>query len=128
MAKKGQALNARKHGTRSTFATQGDETALLPAELSRLAELRLDVQTSGGVIAQLQERAARSVLICEMAESWIEKQAKDGKAVLELPIMARLATYQAEARRCLTALVGVMGKSSTQNITDLLKGDSTDDK
>ena len=121
-------LNARKHGTRSAFATQDDESALLPAELSRLAELRLDVQTSEGVIAQLQERAARSVLICEMAESWIEKQAKDGKAVLELPIMARLATYQAEARRCLTALVGVMGKSSGQSITDLLKGDNTDDK
>jgi len=108
--------------------TKDDESALLPAELSRLSELRLEVQTREGVIDLLRERAAKSVLICEMGEAWLEKQKARGAKVLELPIMARLATYQAEARRTLTAVAELSGKSSGKSITDLLKGDSQDDK
>jgi hypothetical protein len=101
-----------KHGLRSEFAQTGDERTLTEPQRGRLAELRADLATPDGVRQALIERAARSVLIAEWGESWLRDVAEREGAVKAFtsPMLARLFTAIAEARRGLESLSKMQAK------------------
>jgi chorismate mutase len=100
---------AIKHGLRGRYVTQGDETGLQPHQRGRLVELRDNLGARDGVIELLIERAARAELIAEIGESYLTQAAQDGENIYTSDrtrdVLKRLATFQAEARRCLTTLL-----------------------
>jgi hypothetical protein len=119
-----QRTAALQHGLRSAFAKDSaDETMLQPAQRSRLAELRESLATPDGVQAALIERAARMVLIAEWGEEWLrEKAEKEGAvAAFTAPMLARLFTASAEARRALETLFKVNGKDNGLTAADVLE-------
>jgi hypothetical protein len=127
MAEKGetrleqQRRAARKHGIRA-YEDRGEESLTHP-QRSRLAELKDLVQDKQGVVELLKERAARAVLIIEMAEAWVEKEAQEGKTFDEIGVIRRLGTYQETARRALSDLLKALpNDKDILDITDLLKG------
>lgn len=100
---------AFKHGLRGRYVTQGDESALQPHQRGRLVDLREALGTRDGVINLLIERAARAELIAEIGESYLTQAGAEGANIYTdaktRDVIKRLATFQAEARRCITALL-----------------------
>lgn len=90
---------ARKHGIRA-FETRGED-ALLPAQITRLAELRLQLRDAPGRMELRQELTARMALIVEIGFAHIAEQRARGEDIWEGGIIKRYGTYAAELRRLL---------------------------
>lgn len=98
-----------KHGLRGRYVTKGDESGLQPHQRGRLIELRETMESRDGVLSLLIERAARAELIAEIGESYLTEAAAGGANIYTddrtRDVIKRLGTFQAEARRCITALL-----------------------
>lgn len=56
----------------------------------------------------MRERAASAVLIVEIAEGYVAKEAQSGKALDQIPLMKQLAAFQNSAQRALSALYAAL--------------------
>jgi hypothetical protein len=112
---------ARKHGIEA-FQARGD-VALDVEMRKRLDSLRIMAQTRDGVIEMFKERAARAMLMAEMAEDWIQHELDKGVKFDEIGLLKRVGTYQETARRALMALYAALPDySKAMDITDFMKG------
>ena len=117
---------ARTHGI-DAYERRG-ESALDDPQGKRLETLRLMAQTREGVVEMLKERAARAMLIAEMAEDWVQKELDRGVKFDEIGLLKRLGTYQETARRALMALFAALPNySKAMDITDFMRGGGDDE-
>lgn len=94
---------ARKHGVYS-FRSRGSEN-LSREDRSRYSEIIENLCTQEGAIHLLREHAAKSIMVVELCDAYFRDQAKQGKTILENPLLARYATYLNSARLALIALI-----------------------
>lgn len=96
------------HGQRSTFARTGgeDDHALAVDERARLAAIRADLETPGGMVGALRDKAASLGLIVEWGQAWLaEKALKEGGAVaFESPMLKQWFTAFESYRRSIETL------------------------
>ena len=117
--------SARTHGIRA-FEARGED-ALDAPQRSRLEEIRERTHDRPGVTDLIKDRAARSVLIAEMAESWVQQEIEKGVPFDQIGLLKRLGTYQENARRALMALYSVLPNYSKMiDVTDVLRGGQDD--
>ena len=116
-----QELSSRKHGIRAV-EDRGD-VAMEPAQRGRLAEITELTGDREGLVTLLRERAARAILIAEMTEAWIEKQAREGVGWDKMTMLDRITTFQNGARLAINALLAVAPEErSNKDITEFLQG------
>lgn len=110
---------ARKHGAYA-FQSSG-EASLAPEGRSRLAEIRELVRTQPGNLQLRQELAARTVMLAELGLAHLEERygQAEGDERFKLwsdPILARLGTFIAEARRQLETLPTDKGRKTLNEV------------
>lgn len=111
---------ARKHGA---YAVKQME----PAQRGRLVEITELTQDREGLVTLLRERAARAILIAEMTEAWIEKQAAAGVGWDKMTMLDRITTFQNSARLAINALLAVAPEErKNKDITEFLQGTAKD--
>jgi hypothetical protein len=103
---------AKTHGAYS-FERRG-EIALEPAGRTRLMELREACQDRKGVLALLQEKAADSVLLFELVNSFVAGEVKRGKTLGEIAALNRLPQFANSMQRALSLLLDVLGDDEKQ--------------
>lgn len=109
MAKEGAPegnKNAKKHGAYA-FLRHG-EKALVPRERSRRAELREIVQDRQGVLALMQEKAADSVLLFEIVQSYVAHEQHEGRPLGSIAVLRSLPAFMNSMQRALKALIDLM--------------------
>jgi hypothetical protein len=96
---------SRKPRVHGAYAYRDNgEAALEPKKRGRLAELTEIIQDKQGVYELLQDRAVKAVLICEILESHIAEQVKQGKKPVEIPALKQLPAFWNSAQRALFSL------------------------
>lgn len=96
----------RRHGV---YAVQSrGESALRPKQAGRRGELQEILRDKEGIRDVMRERAASAVLIVEIAEGYVAKEAQSGKALDQIPLMKQLAAFQNSAQRALSALYAAL--------------------
>jgi hypothetical protein len=116
-------MAGKSHGVYA-FRDRGVD-ALTHDQRSRRAEILETLETPGGADLMLREQAADARMIVELAfahlrEKYTEERTP-GRLKYEIwkdPIIARLGTFLAEARRTLTALDEV--SQPVKNVSDML--------
>lgn len=98
--------NSKRHGA-DAFRMRG-ESALEPSGRTRLAELREQVQHRAGALALFQEKAADSVLLFELVQSYVADEVRAGKPLGEIPALTRLPAFMNSMQRALNILIGLM--------------------
>jgi hypothetical protein len=107
---------ARKHGVYA-FRDNGED-ALEPTGRTRLAELREQVQSREGVVDLMQQKAADSVLLFELLQSHVAKEAKAGVPLDEIKALKSLPAFLNSMQRALTSLIALM--PDTRNTVDTI--------
>jgi hypothetical protein len=109
MAKEGAPegnTNAVKHGAYA-FRDHGEQ-ALEPSGRTRLAELREIVQDKQGLLELMQEKAADSVLLFEIVQSYVAREVKNGVPLAEIPALKTLPAFANTMQRSLANLWAIM--------------------
>lgn len=119
-----QELSARKHGTRAV--EMRGKAAMDQAQRGRLAEITELTQDREGLVNLLRERVSMAVLIAELAEGWIQKQAAEDVPLDKMTMLTRITTYQANAQRAISALLAADPGEKRKNITEYLQTASRD--
>jgi hypothetical protein len=124
----GQA--SKVHGAYA-YQARGDQ-ALEPNKRGRLAELAELASDRAGLISLLQERVTRSIMMCEIIESYIVQEKQLGKSLADIPILGKLPAYQNSAQRAIASLVSLLPKSNedaldAKNILEAVKRGQKDE-
>ncbi len=121
---------AKKHGA---YAYQARGTpALEPNKRGRLAELAELASERAGLISLLQERVTRSIMMCEIIESYIVQEKQSGRSLADIPILGKLPAYQNSAQRAIASLISLLPKSNedaldAKNILEVVKRGQKDE-
>jgi hypothetical protein len=99
-----------KHGA-FAFQSRG-ESALKPEGRTRLMELRDQVQDRDGVLGIMQEKAADSVLLFELVQSFVAGQVKMGVPLGDITALKSLPAFFNSMQRALTSLISIMPKET----------------
>jgi hypothetical protein len=108
-----------KHGAYS-FRDRGAQ-ALKPEGRTRLMELRDQVQDREGVLTIMQEKAADSVLLFELVQSYVAREVKAGTDLTEIPGLKMLPAFFNSMQRALTTLLANIPNDSVPVNAELEK-------
>ncbi|RPH75944.1 hypothetical protein EHM76_00435 [bacterium] len=97
---------ARTHGAYA-FEKRGEQ-ALDNTGRSRIAELREIVQNRQGVLSLMQEKAADAVLMFEIVQAHVAKEAKAGKSISDISALKQLPAFMNSMQRALSSLLSLM--------------------
>jgi hypothetical protein len=97
---------AKTHGAYA-FQARG-EASLEPTGRTRLAELREQVQSREGVMDIMQQKAADSVLLFELVQSFVASEAKAGVPLDEIKALKALPAFLNTMQRALVSLISLM--------------------
>jgi hypothetical protein len=112
--------NALKHGA-DAYKAHG-EKALDHSGRTRLAELREQVESREGVISLMQQKAADSILLFELVQSYVAGEVKAGIPLGEIPALGRLPAFMNSMQRALTTLISLMPREDeTIDVNELLR-------
>jgi hypothetical protein len=112
---------ARKHGAYA-YQARG-EAALEPTGRTRLVELREQVQSREGVIDIMRQKAADSVLLFELVQSFVAGEVKAGTQLDEIKALKSLPAFMNTMQRALASLLDVMPDDTDRgDITTILQG------
>jgi hypothetical protein len=106
---------AKKHGAYA-FRDRGEQ-ALEPTGRTRLAELREQVQDHDGLLSLMQEKAADSVLLFELLQSYVAEEVKNGAPLGEIAALNKLPAFFNSMQRALTGLIALMPASKDEAMT-----------
>jgi hypothetical protein len=113
---------AQANVTHSAYAyqTQG-EKALQPAGRSRLIELREATHDRQKLLELLQEKAADSVLIFELIESYVIREHVEKKlAIVDIPVVKYLPAFFNSLERAIKDLLYLMSDNSAPVSAELV--------
>jgi hypothetical protein len=102
-----QAGYSKKTHGAYAFQDRG-EAALEPTGRTRLMELREHVRSRDGVLDLLQQKAADSVLIFELVQSYVAEEVREGKPLDEIKALKALPAFMNSMQRALTSLISLM--------------------
>ena len=111
---------ALKHGV-DAYRLRGTD-ALEPVQRSREVELREQVDERGGVLDLMKQRAARAVLIAELAEAHVAGQVEAGIPFDKIPLTNRISTFQEAGRRALADLFKVLPEDGRKQLNEVMNG------
>lgn len=96
------------HGQRSVFSRTGgeDDRALTTDDHDRLAAIRAELETPGGMVDALRSKAASLGLIVEWGEAWLKEKAaaEGGATAFESPMLKQWFTAFESFRRSIETL------------------------
>ena len=106
---------AKTHGV-FAFRDRGP-SALEPTQRGKYAELQEQLSTRPGTIEALREQAAQTMLLAQIAQSYVVTEYKAGRSLDSIALLRALPAFWNSANRCLKTYLDVL--PNDENILEL---------
>lgn len=95
-----------KHGV-SAFQARG-EAALKPEQRSTYAILREQISSGEGTVEALKEQAAQTMMLAQIAQSYVVSEYQKKKNLDDIPLLSRLPLFWNSANRAMKTYYDVL--------------------